>query len=403
MGKTIAVIGTSDTKGEELKYLKELIEGKGFKALVIDVSCREDSFSADFSNEAVAKKMGMTMKEVAALEEGEAIKVMASGASRIAQELYSSGELDGVIALGGTMGTWLGEAVLRALPLGLPKLMVSTVAFSPFVDSQVASPGQMLTDCVAGLWGLNTISKAMLNNAVGAIVGMVEGYQKITPGKPIIGITTLGSVVFNYAFQLKPILEERGYEMAVFHAHETGGKALERAINEGLITVALDLCLYDLANYVAGGSWSSGPDRLEAAGKKGIPQIVAPGGVDFVGLAASPEAIPPQFKNRAFHSHNPKDTCVMTSPDEKGAMGRFIAQKLNQATGPTVAILPRYGFSEWSREGKVFCDPEGDKKLIAAFREHIESKVKVIELDAHINDPVFIETVLVTLDDVMKK
>lgn len=403
MGKNIAIIGTLDTKGEELKYLKELIEGKGFKALVIDVSCQKHLLHADFSNEEVAKKMGMTMKEVTVLEEGEAIRVMASGASGIAQELCSSGELDGVIAIGGTMGTWLGEAVLRALPLGLPKLMVSTVAFSPFVDSQVASPGQMLTDCVAGLWGLNTISKAMLNNAVAAMAGMVEGHRKITPEKPIAGITTLGSVVFNYTFQLKPLLEERGYEMAVFHAHETGGRALELAINEGLISVVLDLCLYDLANYVAGGSWSSGPDRLEAAGKKGIPQIIAPGGTDFIGLAASPDAIPQQFRNRAFHSHNPKDTCVMTSPDEKAAIGKLIAQKLNRATGPTVAILPWRGFSEWSREGKIFCDPEGDGRLIRAFKENIQPKIKVIELDAHINDLVFIDTVIATLDDVMRK
>lgn len=403
MAKTIVIIGTLDTKGEEFRYVKELIQRRGHKTIVIDVGILgEPPFQPDIGHEEVAKAAGTTLKQIIALGgEAEAITVMTEGATKIAQQLYSEGRIDGVIALGGSMGTWLALAVMRSLPLGVPKLMVSTEAFSGFINPDMVGSGQMLTDCVAGLWGLNAISRVMLENAVSAITGMVENYREIVPQKPLIGITTLGVAAHNYTSQIRPLLESRGYEMAVFHIG-AGGRNLEPLIEEGLIAGVLDLCLMELTNYLCGTLWNGGPNRLEAAGRKGIPQVVAPGGVDFVCWAGTPETLPPRFRNRPMHMHNPNDTVVMTTTKEKARLGKLVAQKLNRATGPTAVLIPTRGFAESDRPGGAFYDPEGRRAFITALKRHIEPRVKVVELDAHINDPAFAQEAVTILDDMMK-
>ena len=403
MAKTIVIIGTLDTKGEEFRYVKELIQRKGHKTIVIDVGILEEPpFQPDITHEEVAEAAGTNLKQIIALgNEGEAITVMTEGATKVAQQLHSEGRMDGIIALGGSMGTWLALAGMRSLPLGVPKLMVSTEAFSGFINPDMVGGGQMLTDCVAGLWGLNTISRVMLENAAWAITGMVENCREIVPERPLIGITTLGVSAHKYTSQIRPLLESRGYEMAVFHIG-AGGRNLEPLIEEGLIAGVLDLCLMELTSYLCGTLWNGGPNRLEAAGRKGIPQVVAPGAIDFVCWAGAPETLPPRFRNRPMHVHNPNDTVVMATAKEKARLGKLVAQKLNRATGPTAVLIPIQGFAESDRPGQAFYDPEGRRAFVTALKRHIKPRVKVVELDAHINDPAFAQEAVTILDDMMK-
>ncbi len=403
MAKTIAIVGTLDTKGEEIRHIKEGIESRGHKALVIDGGILgEPLFPPDINREQVAEAAGTSLNGVIALgDEDKGIAMMERGAAKIAQELYSSGKLHGVIALGGTMGTWLGLGVMRTLPLSVPKLMLSTVAFTPFVTAEMVGKGQMMAECVAGLWGLNVISKAVLDTAVGAITGMIETTREINLEKPIVGITTLGSVSFRYVSQIRPQLEARGYEVAVFHTCGLGGMTLERLIEEGLIAAALDLCLHDLGLQVTGSTFGVGPSRLEAAARKGIPLIVAPGNTDNVAWPMPPEEVPSQFKTRTMRRHNPNTTGMMLSKEEKAEIGKLMAHKLNRATGPVAVVLPLRSFSRLDEPGGLFYDPEGRKALVESLKQHISPKVEVVEIDAHINDPAFSETVMALFDKMM--
>ena len=403
MAKAIAIVGTLDTKGEEIRYIKERIESRGYKAVVIDGGILgKPLFPPDISREQVAEAAGTSLNEVIALgDENKAITVMERGAAKIAQELCSAGKLHGMIALGGTMGTWLGLGVMRTLPLSVPKLMLSTVAFTHFVTAEMVGKGQMMAECVAGLWGLNVISKAALDTAVGAIAGMIETAREIISEKPIAGITTMGSATFSYVPQIKPRLEERGYEVAVFHTCGLGGLTLERLIEEGLIAAALDLCLFDLGCQVTGSTYSVGPNRLEAAAKKGIPLIAAPGGTDFVAWPVPPEAVPAQFRSRTLRGHNPNSTAVMLSKEEKAGIGRLLAQKLNQATGLVAVVLPLRGVSRHDEPGSIFYDPDGREALVESLKQHIAPKVEVVEIDANINDPAFSEAVIALFDKMM--
>jgi uncharacterized protein (UPF0261 family) len=229
---------------------------------------------------------------------------------------------------------------------------------------------------------------------VGAMEGMIETAREIVSDKPIIGITTMGSASFSYVPQIKPRLEERGYEVAVFHTSGLGGLTLERLIEEGLIAAALDLCLFDLGCQVTGSTYGVGPNRLEAAAKKGIPLIAAPGGTDFVAWPAPPEGLPTQFRNRTMRGHNPNTTSVILSKEEKAEIGGLMAQKLNRATGPVAVVLPLRGVSRQDAPGSEFYDPEGREALAETLKKHIAPKVEVVEVDGNINDPAFSEAVI---------
>ncbi len=403
MTKTMAIVGTLDTKGEEIRYIKERIESRGYKAVVIDGGILgQPLFPPDVSREQVAEAAGTSLNGVIALgDEDKGIAVMERGAAKVAQELCYAGKLHGVIALGGTMGTWLGLGVMRTLPLSVPKLMLSTVAFTPFVTAGMVGKGQVMAECVAGLWGLNVISKATLDTAVGAIAGMMETATEVATEKSIIGITTMGSVSFSYVPQIKPQLEARGYEVAVFHTSGLGGLTLERLIDEGLIAVALDLCLFDLGCQITGSSFSVGPSRLEAAARKGIPLIAAPGGTDNFAWTGPPEALPAHLKSRTTRGHNPNLTGVILTKEEKAEIGKLMAQKLNRATGPVAVVLPLQGVSELDQPGGPWYDPDGREALANSFKQHIEPKVEVVEIDANINDPAFSETVMALFDKMM--
>jgi len=404
MTKTIAIVGTLDTKGEEVKYLKELIERRGHKAIVIDTGVLGAApFAAEITREQVAEAARADLKELIALgDEGEAMAAMAEGAVKIAQELHSGGRLDGIVALGGSMGTSLGIAVMKALPLLMPKLMVSTVAFLPILSPQVVGKDLTVMPTVADIWGLNRITNRVLENAAGAIAGMVENYEaKGIPEKPLVGVTTVGSSACKYVPWVKPLLEARGYEVVVFHTNGIGGATFEEYVEQGLLAGALDFSFFELTNYLYGTNL--GIDRLEAIGKRAIPHVVAPGAANWFSWYGPPETIPPRFKERTLSWHNPLTVGMVMTSDEMVSVAEVMARKLNKALGPTVLLIPTQGFSEYDKPGGRFYDPEGRSAFIETLKSHIEPSIKVIELDLHINAPEFSQEAVAIFDSLMKQ
>lgn len=404
MNRTIAIVGTLDTKADEVKYIAELIKKRDHKTLIIDPGVLGQApFEADITRDQVAEAAGTNLKQVIALgDEGEAIEIMTEGTSKIVQELYSSGRLDGVVVLGGSMGTSLGLPVLKALPLLMPKLMVSTVAFTKIISGEAVSADLTVMPTVADIWGLNRITKRVLENAAGAISGMVEnhGEEEISE-KPMIGVATLGSAALKYVPQIKPLLEQRGYEVAVFHTNGFGGITFEQFVEQGLFAGALDLSLQELMSYLCGGQ--NAVDRLTAIGKRAMPQVVAPGAIDWFCWFESLETLPAQYRGRTMHMHNPRIAELKTNKEEKAELGEMMAKKLNRALGPTVMLIPTQGFSERDKPGGVFYDPEGRKAFVEALKGNIEPSIEVRELDMHINDPEFAQEAVAALDSVIMR
>ena len=326
------------------------------------------------------------------------MSAMAQGASAIVGDLYEKDEVDGVIAAGGSMGTYLALEVMKALPLGLPKLIVSTIAFSPLVAPEAVCADLSMMLWPAGLYGLNSISKGVLDMAAGSISGAAEAFIKRKQRKKMVGITSLGTSQLKYVEMLKPALEQRGFEVAVFHTIGMGGMAFEQAITNGLIDVALDLSLVELVDHVRGGVTTCGKYRLEAAGEKGIPQIVGAGAIGHF-FWPSGKPLPPHLKDRKHHRHNQLLTIVAGKTEDKVEVGALVAQKLNKTKGPTAVIIPLVGWIEGDRHPKSpFHDPEGGRAFSQALKGKIKPEVRVIEVDAHINDPLFSETILRVFD-----
>jgi len=403
MSKTIVVIGTLDTRGNEIKYLRDRITEGGHQARVMDVGVLgEASFKPAITRDEVARAAETTIGDIIALgHEGRALSAMAQGASAIVGDLYKKDKVDGVIAAGGSMGTYLALEVMKALPLGLPKLIVSTIAFSPLVgpDTVCADLSMMLWP--AGLYGLNTISKGVLSSAAGSISGAAEAFIKKKKRRKTVGITSLGTSQLRYVETLKPALEGRGYEVAVFHTVGMGGMAFEQAITDGLIDVALDLSLVELVDHLRGGVTTSGKYRLEAAGKKGIPQIVGAGAIGHL-FWFSGKPLPPELQDRKHHRHNQLLTIVAGKTEDKKEVGALVAEKLNKAKGPTAVVIPLIGWIEGDRHPKSpFHDPEGGRAFSQALKSKLKPEVKVIEVDAHINDPLFSETILRLFDEIV--
>ena len=406
MAKTVVITATLDTKGEETRYIKELIEKRGHKTIVIDTSTLGKApFPPHISCDEVAEAAGTSMSEIIALgSEGKANEVMTEGVSKIVQQLHSSNMLDGIIAIGGSMGTSLGLSVMKALPLGVPKLMVSTVAFTPMITPEVVSKDLTMMQLTVDIWGLDRITEPILKKAAGAIIGMVEAYEdKTAPSKPLIGITTLGTAGLKYVWHIRPLLEQRGYDMAVFHAVGIGGLTFEQFIDQGLIAGALDLCAHELTNYVCGGLCHAGAGRLEAAGRKGIPQVVAPGVAGLINWSGAMETLPPRFRKREKFQHNLLTGGVKASKREMAAVGKVMAEKLNQARGPTAAVIPSRGFDDYDRPGSPFHNPQGRKAFIQALKENLKPEVRFVELDVHINDPEFVTEVIAIFDELMQR
>lgn len=400
MTKTILSIGTYDTKNAELEFIQTSIEEQGGRVLTMDVSVLGDPVTpTGISKHDVAAAGGMTIDEVIALgDENKAFRVMSSGAARLAADSWRDGRIDGMIALGGTMGTDLALDCAQALPLGVPKYIVSTVSFSPLIPPDRLAPDIQMILWAGGLYGLNSICKSSLAQAAGAVLGAAKASQPPDNTKPLIGMTSLGSSCLKYMKTLKPELEKRGFEVAVFHSTGMGGMAFESLARSGAFCCVMDFCLQEFGNLLAGSLVSSGADRLTNAGKTGVPQIVAPGALDLVDFAGWQE-IPEQYADRPFHEHNRLIKSSVFNADERRRWVHELGNRLESATGEVHFVLPTGGIEEWDRPGQEAHDPEGLAAFVEEARAILPGRIPVTELDAHINDPAFDEAVLEIFDD----
>ncbi len=395
----ILLIGTADTKADELTYLKTRIEHVGGAAVTMDVGVLgEPPFEPDHTKHDVAKAAGTTNADIIALgNEHEAMIKQAEGASRLAADLEAAGEIDAMLAIGGSMATDLALDVADALPLGVPKVIVSTIAFSPLIPPERLSPDLMMLLWAGGLYGLNSVCRSVLSQAAGAVVGAVIGREATESERPLVGMTSLGSSTLKYMLHLKPAIEARGFELAVFHTTGLGGRALESLARKRALAAVMDFSLIEVSNHLQGSVVSSGADRLEGAGASGVPQIVAPGGVTLVDLQTW-KAPPERFAGREVHVHNRMIACAKLNAEERVAAARSIADKLMAAKSPTAFIMPLKGIDEWDKAGGPFNDDEGLSAFAATIRERVRPPVTLVELDAHINDPAFAKAVLEIFD-----
>ncbi|MFI0844651.1 Tm-1-like ATP-binding domain-containing protein [Mesorhizobium sp. IMUNJ 23232] len=389
MTKTVALLGTLDSKGGEYAFLKARIEALGAKTLVIDAGVLgAPPFQPDISAAEVAKAGGGDLETlVARRDRGEAVALMARGAAAVAVSLVAEGRIDAIIAMGGGGGTSIAAAAMQALPVGFPKLIVSTLV-SGDVGPIVGVKDILVMPSIVDIAGINRLSSQILANAAGAIVGMA-GVERVKQAeeKPLVAATMFG-VTTPCVTKARAVLEQAGYEVLVFHATGTGGRTMEELIRAGFFAGVLDITTTELADELVGGILSAGPRRLEAAGEKGIPQVVSAGALDMVNFGA-PETIPTKFADRTFYSHNPLVTLMRTTAEENATLGATIAQKLNRATGPTVFMIPKKGVSSIDMEGKPFHDPAADAALFEALKQNFASNVLLVELDTDINDEAF--------------
>ncbi len=389
MSKTILIIGTLDTKGVEFAYIRDLIRARGHQTLVMDAGVSgAPTFPPDIPAEQVAAAGGGSLAALrAAGDRGAALEVMGRGARALAVAEHAAGHVDGVISLGGSGGTSIATTAMLGLPVGLPKVMVSTMAsgnVAPYVDVKDVT----LMYSVVDVAGLNRLSRQILANAAGAVCGMVEQAVPAGEDKPLITATMFG-VTTPCVTAVREALEAKGYEVLVFHATGSGGRAMESLIEGGFITGVADITTTEWCDELVGGVLSAGPHRLEAAARKGLPQVVSLGALDMVNFGAI-ETVPEAFKGRTLYKHNPTVTLMRTTPEECAQLGKIIAEKLNATTGPTVLFVPLKGVSMIDAVGQPFYSAEADQALFAALRQHVDrSKVELVELDLHINDPAF--------------
>ena len=398
--KTILVVGTYDTKADELLFLSDCISSQGGRVFSMDVSViGEPPAACDVSKHDVAAAAGSSIEAAtAAGNENQAMQIMARGASLLAADLQSSGRIDGVIILGGTMGTDLALDVCQALPLGVPKYVVSTVAFSPLIPADRLSPDIQMILWAGGLYGLNTFCRSSLSQAAGAVLGAARAVRKLARNRPTIGMTSLGSSCLSYMKILKPELEARGFEVAIFHATGMGGMAYERIAAQKGFACVMDFALPEIGNLLAGSVVNAGTDRMTNAGQAGIPQLVAPGCLDLIDFAGW-QQIPAQYDDRPFHAHNRLIKSSALNNEERRETAREVARRLQGSRAPVHFILPSRGIEEWDKPGEPAHDPDGLAAFLDEARKAVQVPLQFTEIDAHINDPAFSETVLGIFDD----
>ena len=397
--RTVLLIGTLDTKGEEFAFLRDRLEAADVGVLIADVGTLEPpAAAADFTRDQVGAEAGVDVEALRADgDRGSAISAMAGAAAALARRLYDEGLIHGVLSACGSGNTAIATAAMQALPVGVPKLMVSTMAAGDTSD-YVGGVDVTMMASVTDVAGLNSISARILANAAAAMAGMVGAPEpQLEGGRPLVGATMFG-VTTPCVTAAREELERRGYEVLVFHATGTGGKAMEALVQGGMLAGVLDATTTELCDDLVGGVLSAGPARLEAAGRAGVPQVVSLGALDMVNFGAR-ETVPPRFEDRNLYVHNPSVTLMRTTPEECAELGRRIARKLSDATGPVSLFVPLGGVSMIDADGQPFHDPEANAALFDALRDGLDgSSVELIEMDNNVNDDAFAAAMVDKLD-----
>ena len=390
---TVVLVGTLDTKGMEYGWLRARLRELGCETVLIDAGTGEPQIEADVPAGRVAEAAGTSLEALReAGDRGAAVTAMGEGAAVVVAELAAAGRVDAVLAVGGSGGSSIAARAVRDLPIGLPKLIVSTMA-SGDVSPYVGAKDVTITYSVVDVAGINRVSRLILGNAAAAVAGMAKAHAEAPHGeatatqateRPLVGASMFGvtTPAVNVA---RERLEELGYEVLVFHATGAGGRALEGLAGSGLLAGVLDLTTTELADDLVGGVLSAGPDRLTAAGRHGVPQVVAPGALDMVNFGPR-DTVPERFQGRNLYLHNPTVTLMRTTPDEMAELGRRVAAKLSAATGPTALFVPLGGVSALDAPGLPFHDPKADAVCFEALRG---AAVDTVRLDININDPAF--------------
>jgi uncharacterized protein (UPF0261 family) len=394
MSQKVVLIATLDTKGREIDYCREVVNELGYETIIIDTGILNTPFiPGDITRQRIAELGGENLQTLLKRgDKGLAIETMTNGAKAAVTELYIKGNLGGVLALGGGQGTYIGTSVMKVLPLGIPKVMVSTLVAGD-IRRFVGTKDILMFNSVSDVLGLNVISRQLLRNAVAALIGMipfaaaVKKSNRITVGMSMLGTTTVGAMIANSE------LEKNGLEVITFHANGPGGEAIEELTTAGFFDAMLEYSPHQLTAEICHGIFASGPDRLMAAGHRGIPQLIVPGGLDNI-IQGPFELMPPEHKKRPYIVHNKNITLVRTSKDEMIEVGRVLADKLNQASGPAKVVIPLQGFCEPNQKGRKFYFPELDEAFITTLEKYIKPSVSVIKVDAHINDQLFADRVV---------
>ncbi len=391
MTRTVAVLGALDTKGAEYAYLCAQLRRGGVEPLLIDFGVvGEPAIQPHFSAADVAAAGGADLAALrAANDRGAALGAMARGAATVIRQLYQEGRIAGAIGMGGSGGSSVIAAGLQALPVGVPKLLLSTVAAGdtrPYAGTRDVT----LMPSVVDIAGINRLSRRIIANAAGALAGMLGAdVQDETTDRPLIAASMFGNTT-QCVDRARALLDAQGYEVLVFHATGTGGKTMESLIADGYFAGVLDITTTEWADEICGGVLSAGPTRLDAAATHGVPQVVVPGCIDMANFGPR-ASVPERYQDRLLYEWNPTVTLMRTTPDENVRMGEIFAEKLNQATGPVHVLIPLRGFSILDSPGDRFWDPEADRAFIDALTANLRSDVPVEHLDLNINDPAFAE------------
>ena len=390
MAGTVLLLGTFDTKGHEYAFVRDRLLDLGVAVLLVDAGINDPvGVQPDVARDAVAEAGGARIEELASAgDRGAAVEAMARGARGLVRRLFDEGRFDGILALGGSSGSSIATAAMRGLPVGVPKLMVSTMAAGD-TRPYVGATDLTMMASVVDIAGVNSVSARIMTNAAGAIAGMVGARAPELEHRKVIAATMFG-VTTPCVTRARELLDELGYEVLVFHATGTGGQSMEALVSDGYLDGVLDITTTELADDLVGGVLSAGPHRLEAAGRSGVPQVVSLGALDMVNFGPR-DTVPERFEQRRLYVHNPTVTLMRTTPEECAQLGRKIGRKLSGARGPTVLFVPLRGVSMIDVEGQPFHDIAADRALIDGLRETLDDSVEFHELDMDINDRQFAE------------
>jgi len=392
------LVATMDTKGREALFIKSCLEEAGISVLIMDAGIRGVSPApVSITRTEVASAGGKTLPEVQTIgHEGKALEVMTRGAVKIASEFFRQNGFQGVIGLGGSMGTTLGTAVMRALPVGVPKVMISTMA-SRDTRAFVGTKDILMLHSVCDLTGINRVTRKILRNGATALAGMLaKAALDKAEEKPMIFISTLGTTEA-CAQQIRRTMEAKGYEVVIFHTVGSGGKAMEEMLEEEEVTALVDLSLHEIADHHFGGDYDAGPDRGKTALRRRVPTILIPGNIDF--LVSGPlETARLRFPDRPYHVHNAAITVFRTTRQELEALAKIIADLCNDAASPVKILIPMGGFSAFDAKEGPLHDPEGPKRFADALKKHLDEKIELKQLPWYINDPEFAEAVIEVMD-----